>query len=297
MGAAVQTDSASGGGTLTGRAPERARRGGIAAALRCRSAVLRWGTAALWCWTIAAAAPARAADTAVLDSAAAGFKPYVLEQIGRCLSATKSMRERIAAQDLAGAQQAWLAARGGWEGSEVITSELFADLDRKIDAWPDAEKGFHAIEARLFGAHDVKALPAADELVGNLEDFLRQLRATTLTAQGLLNGSTKLAYEIGESKAEGGESPFSGNSLAEIRDNVASIAAAYVRVFAPATKKRNAALAQEFGRDLEEMRVLVSVASLQELDQVRLRNLSETLANDLVRVGRESGLDKPGLGN
>ena len=249
------------------------------------------------CWAIAAAAPAGAPDASALDSAAAGFKPYVLDQIARCLSATKTMRERIAAQDLAGAQQAWLAARGGWEGSEVISNEFFADLDRKIDAWPDAEKGFHAIEAKLFGAHDVKTLPAAEELVGNLEDFERQLRTTKLTAQGLLNGSTKLAYEIGENKAEGGESPFSGNSLAEIRDNVASIAAAYARVFAPATRKRNAALAKTFTGDLERMHLLLSVPSLQELDQTGLRTLSETLANDLVMIGRESGLERPGLGN
>jgi iron uptake system component EfeO len=254
-------------------------------------------TTVLCFWGIAAAAAPGALSAPSLDSAAAGFKPYVLEQIARCLSATRNMRERIAAQDLAGAQQAWLAARGGWEGSEVITNEFFPDLDRKIDAWPDAEKGFHAIEARLFGAHDAKALPAAEELVKNLEEFATQLRATKLTAQGVLNGSTKLAYEIGENKAEGGESPFSGNSLAEIRDNVASIATAYARVFSPTVKKRNAALAKTFTEDLERMQALVSVRSLQELDQVGLRTLSETLANDLVMIGRESGLEKPGLGN
>ena len=268
---------------MSRHAPVRARAGVVAATL-CF-------------WAIAAGAATRVLDASPLDSAAAGFKSYVLERIDTCLSATRNMRDRIAAQDLAGAQQAWLAARGGWEGSEVITNEFFADLDRKIDAWPDAEKGFHAIEAKLFGAHDVKTLPAAEELVGNLEDFERQLRMTRLTAQGLLNGSTKLAYEIGEDKAEGGESPFSGNSLAEIRDNVASIAAAYARVFAPATKKRNAALAKTFTEDLERMRALLSVPSLQELDQAGLRTLSETLANDLLMIGRQSGLERPGLGN
>jgi iron uptake system component EfeO len=248
-------------------------------------------------WAMTAGAGTYAFDASSLDSAAAGFKPYVLEQIGRCLSATKTLRERITVSDLAGAQAAWLAARGGWEGSEVITNELFADLDRKIDGWPDAEQGFHAIEAKLFGAHDVRALPAAQELVGNLEDFERQLRATRLTAQELLNGATKLAYEIGEDKAAGGESPYSGNSLAEMRDNVGSIAAAYSRVFAAGTRRKNAALARTFTADLGQLQALVSVRTLQELDQVRLRNLSETLANDLVMVGRVSGLEKPGLGN
>src|SRR6202166_1823611 len=242
---------------------------------------------------IAAADPVRATDSFSLQAAAAGFKPYVLQRIGRSLDSVKKMRERIAAGDLAGEQQSWLAARGGWEGSEVITNEYFPDLDRKIDAWPDAEKGFHAIEAKLFGAHDVHALPATEELIANLTEFERQLRTTTLTPQGLLNGTAKLIYEIGENKAEGGESPFSGNSLAEIRDNVASIAAAYERVFAPATERRNAELAKIFSTDLSLMHALVAVPTLQTLDQVRLRDVSESLVNDLAMVGRGSGPDKP----
>jgi iron uptake system component EfeO len=247
--------------------------------------------------SIAPATPVRAAHSAALDAAAAGFKPYVLERIASSLDAVKKMRDRIAAHDLTGAQQLWLAARGGWEGSEVITNEYFPDLDRKIDAWPDAEKGFHAIEAKLFGAHDVQALPAAEELLANLTEFERQLRTTTLTPQGLLNGTAKLIYEIGENKAEGGESPFSGNSLAEIRDNLASITAAYERVFAQATKKSSAELAKSFSSDLAAMRSLAAVPTLQALDQVRLRDASESLVNDLAMVGQESGLDKPGLGN
>jgi len=222
---------------------------------------------------------------------------YLLEQISRCLNTVKSMSERIAAHDLVGAQQSWLAARSDWEGSEVITNEFFPDLDRKIDAWPDAEKGFHAIEAKLFGAHDVQVQPAAEELISNLTEFERELRAATLTAQGLLNGAAKLIYEVGENKAEGGESPFSGNSLAEMRVNVASVAAAYERVFAPLTKKRNTELAKLVSKDLAVMQGLVAVPTLQELDQLRLRDASETLANDLALVAREAGLQKPNLGN
>jgi iron uptake system component EfeO len=253
---------------------------------------------AAWCLgSLAPAAPVRANDSLLLEAAAAGFKPYVLERISRCLNTVKSMRERIAAHDLAGAQQSWLAARSGWEGSEVITNEYFPSLDRNIDAWPDTEKGFHAIEAKLFGAHDVQVLPATEELINNLTEFERQLRTTTLTAQGLLNGAAKLIYEIGENKAAGGESPFSGNSLAEIRVNVESVAAAYERVFAPLTRKRNAELAKAFSTDLAFVQALVAVPTLQELDQVRLRDASESLVNDLALVGRESGLEKPGLGN
>jgi iron uptake system component EfeO len=113
----------------------------------------------------------------------------------------------------------------------------------------------------------------------------------------LLNGSARLLFEIGESKAEGGESPFSGNSLNEMRNNIDSVDQAYQRVFASAAAKRNPTLAKQFAADLKTMREVLSVSTLQDLDQVRLRDLSETLVSDLVEVGRACGLESPGLGN
>ena len=53
-------------------------------------------------------------------------------------------------------------------------------------------------------------------LAGKLKEFSRTLEGATLGAQGLLNGTAKLAYEVGESKAAGGESPYSGNSVRAI---------------------------------------------------------------------------------
>jgi hypothetical protein len=196
----------------------------------------------LWGGTLVSAAPLHAADSSTLESSAVRFKQFVLQKIAQCQRATKNMRERIAAHDLHGAQQAWLTARSGWESSDVITGEFFPDLARKIDARSDDQRGFHAIEAKLFGAHDVRTLPAA-----------------------------------------------------ELRGNVASIAAAYEQVFARAIKKRDAGLAKIFSLDLEETRALLSVRSLKKLDRARLRNLSAWLASDLVLAGQEIGLEKPDL--
>jgi iron uptake system component EfeO len=238
-----------------------------------------------------------AGDTHSLQASAADFRPYVLDAITRCLTAVKTLRERIDAQDLAGAQQAWLAAREGWEGSEVVTSEFFPQLDRDIDGWPDADKGFHAIEAKLFGAHDVRVSLAAAELVGNLEEFKRRLQRTTLTPQGLMNGATKLVFEIGEDKVQGGESPYSGNSLAEIRENLACVEATYQRVFAPTVRSSDASVAKSFTAHIDQLRSIASVATLQQLDQVTLRDLSESLANDLVTMSHALGLQRPQLGN
>jgi iron uptake system EfeUOB component EfeO/EfeM len=235
------------------------------------------------------------ARAAPLEDAAMAFKPYVAGQIAESLSHVRELRERIALNDLAGAQQAWLAARAGWEASETVSREFFPDLDAAIDAWPNSKMGFHAIEAKLFGAHRLDALPETDELVANLAAFDAQLRAAMLTRQGLLSGVTKLAFEIGENKADGGESQFSGNSLAEIGYNLAAIKATYRSVFAPALDERNAARGQEIDKAIDELQALVAVPLLADLDQARLRALSEGLANALQAAAPELGLAKPSL--
>jgi iron uptake system component EfeO len=246
---------------------------------------------------VTAPAAASSGRVASVEAAAGAFRSYVLQEVGQSLAAARTLRDRIANHDLVGAQRAWLAARAGWESSEVVTAEYFPDLDRAIDGWPDADRGFHAIEARLFGAHSTDALPATAELLGNLAELQRQLQGTTLTAQHLLNGVTRLTYEIGEDKAGGGESPFSGNSLAEIGNNVGAIAAVYQRVLAPAAREKKANLSVRVAAEVDRLGALVAAPGLRELDQTALRELSEILTGDLAGLGQQLGLEKPSLEN
>jgi iron uptake system component EfeO len=242
-----------------------------------------------------AASASFAAQATPLDDGAAAFKPYAVEQVRDSLVHVRELRERTAAGDLAGAQRAWLAARAGWEAAETVSREFFPELDTAIDAWPNSTMGFHAIEAKLFGAHRLDALPEVDQLAESLTSFDAQLRAATLTAQGLLNGTTKLAFEIGENKADGGESQFSGNSLAEMGYNLAAIKATYRTVFAPALGQRDAEGMQEIDRQIDALQALVAVPLLADLDQARLRRLSEGLASALQAAAPKLGLGKPSL--
>ena len=99
----------------------------------------------------------RAAVAAPLDDAAEQYRPYMIEGIGQALAGARDLREQIAAHDLAGAKKAWISARAGWERSEVFTAGFVPELDAEIDAWPNAVSGFHAIEAKLFGAGSTDA--------------------------------------------------------------------------------------------------------------------------------------------
>ena len=176
----------------------------------------------------------RATIAAPLDDAAEKYRPYMIEGIGQALAGARDLREHVAAHDLSGAKKAWISARAGWERSEVFTAGFVPELDAQIDAWPNADSGFHAIEAKLFGAGRTDAARDADALVEHLDSLHSKLCNMALTPQGLLDGTVRLAYEVGESKADGGESRISGTSLDDMRNNVAGIDFAYRTIFAPA---------------------------------------------------------------
>jgi iron uptake system component EfeO len=240
--------------------------------------------------------PVSAAPTQ-LQPAVERLKPFIAAGISDSLTAARALREHVARQDLAGAQQDWLAARGGWERAEIVSDEFFPDLDDAIDAWPNGRIGFHAIEARLFGAKKIDVAGQIDDLIANLTLFQEKLGSARLTPQGLLNGTTKLAFEIGENKADGGESQISGTSLGDIRANLTGIAEAYRTVFGPALQtidpKRDAAVVTA----IDGLAKVAEVADLKSLDEAQLRDRSEQLVLALQDAAKPLGLERPNLGD
>ena len=219
---------------------------------------------------VCAALVAPASQAEPLDAAAERYRPLMAEEIDHSLAGARALHDALLANDLEAAQRAWIAARVGWERAEVFTSG-FTELDAEIDAWPNAVSGFHAIEAKLFGARLMDVQPETDALIFHLTDLRLKIRDTRLTAQGLLNGAAKLAYEVGESKAAGGESPYSGNSVREVGDNLAGILAAYETVFSAGVKASDAGLDAAVRDDIARLRALVDGADIKSLDQEELR--------------------------
>ena len=238
---------------------------------------------------------ARPSGAGALDDSVERYRPYLTEGIGDALAGAKVLRERAATGDLAGAKAAWISARAGWERSEVFTAGFVPELDSSIDAWPNASSGFHAIEARLFGAGQTDVAKDADALVTNLDDLHGRLRAMQLTAQGLLDGTVRLAYEVGESKADGGESRISGTSLDDMRNNVAGIDFAYHTLFAEALKAIDAKLDEQVERRIGDLKTVVAAPDLPHVDTLRLRRASEELVVALQTASARLGLQRPTL--
>ncbi|MEH2483842.1 iron uptake system component EfeO [Nitrobacteraceae bacterium AZCC 2146] len=238
---------------------------------------------------------ARSANATPLDEAAERYRPYMTEGIGQALAGARDLRGRIAAKDLAGARKAWIAARAGWERSEVFTAGFVPELDAQVDAWPNADTGFHAIEAKLFGANRIDVENETDALVDHLSNLHGKLRDMPLTPQGLLDGTVRLAYEVGESKADGGESRISGTSLDDMRNNISGIQLAYRTIFAAVLKSADRKFADAVDGKIEELKALLAGRDLQRVDIPKLRRASEELVVALQSAATMLRLQRPTL--
>jgi iron uptake system component EfeO len=241
-------------------------------------------------------AAGHAADT--LAAGAKSYKPYAVEQIGSALAGGKSLQAAVKAGDVKAAQEAWIKSRRGWEAAEPITGEFFPKLDEAIDAWPDAKQGYHAIEAALFSGKLDEIKAPTDKLVADLATFHARLSAPNFqfAPQGLLEGATKLAYEVGENKSKGGESPYSGTSLNDIQQNVEGIEAVYKLVFDPSLQTRDPKLAARIIDKIADVQKLVKVTDMKDVDQPALKDAGEELAVLLQSAAAKLKLKKPALG-
>lgn len=237
----------------------------------------------------------QSARAAPLDDGAERYRPYMIEGIGQALAGVRDLRARLAAKDLAGAKKAWLSARAGWERSEVFTAGFVPELDEQIDAWPNATTGFHAIEAKLFGANRTDAESEADTLVEHLNSLHVRLSDMPLTPQGLMDGTVRLVYEVGESKSDGGESRISGTSLDDMRNNVSGIEFAYRTIFAASLKANDHRLADAVDARIEDLKALLVVRNLQRVDIPKLRRTTEELIVALQSAAQKIGLRRPTL--
>src|SRR5262249_6780406 len=192
-----------------------------------------------------------------------------------------------------GARKAWIAARVGWERSEVFTSGFVPELDQKIDAWPDASHGFHGIEAVLFGAGQTHVAAETDALISQLADLRVQLDHVDLAPQRMLNGIARQAFEIGANKADGGESRLSGTSLNDLQSNADGIALAYRVIFADVMEASDPRMAAAVRAAIERLQTAVKVPDLRKLDVERLRADSEELVALLQMAAPKIGLEMP----
>jgi len=145
------------------------------------------------------------------------------------------------------------------------------------------------------GAHWRDVAGEVDALLHSLSDMATTARNIRLTPQGLLDGLTRLAYEVGESKLDGGESRISGTSIDDMRHNVDGIELTYSTIFASAIENRDRNLHATARRQIDELKTMLAQRDLRQLEPERLRVLSEELVLTLETAAPAIALARPTL--
>jgi iron uptake system component EfeO len=188
---------------------------------------------------------------AKLDEAAA-YKKLAAADIDSLVANSDKMLAAIQANDIPTARQAWIDARANYERSKVFTIK-FPSLDAAIDSWPNSETGFHGIEAKLFTRGAPSPLAEAQTLVDKVQTLQKVFNGEPLYAHGVIVGIGGLAFELGERKAQGGESVVSGTSLNDMQHNVEGLELAWNTVFSAATHEKNEGVADRVEKEIAEV--------------------------------------------
>jgi iron uptake system component EfeO len=240
---------------------------------------------------------AHPAQAASMKDGLKAYKAFAVERADRALAGAKQLQAAVKSGDLKAAQAAWIDSRKSWEANETIVGEFFGKYDKMVDPWPDGKTGYHAIEAALFaGKLDNLAAPT-DRLVADLTQFHKQLSARSfrVTAQKLLNGTANLAYEVGEEKSKGGESPYAATSHLDMQENVSGIEASYRLVFEPILRAKDAKMADTIRERIEKLAQLVKVPDIKSLDADAVHRTGEEVAAWFVTAAPKLRLKAPKL--
>jgi len=149
-----------------------------------------------------------------------------------------------------------------------------ADLPGAKKAWLSARAGWERSE--MFTAGFVPELDAQIDAWPNAD-------------------TVRLAYEVGESKADGGESRISGTSLDDMRNNIAGIDFAYHTIFSSALNTVDGKLDVMVTNRIEQLEAIVATPDLPHVDIADLRRTSEELVVALQGASAKLGLQRPTL--
>lgn len=203
--------------------------------------------------SFAGAAKAAEPHAAAVEAGLAYFRKRNAEQKPLVAALTRA----LAGSDRTVAEAAYVASRAPYEEIEVLAAN-FEEIDKAIDSRAYAHdlgdtdpgfRGFHKIEALLFGDGDLAAaLPLARELEASVEALDKVLREPQrFSAKDSFKGMIALANEIGAKKISGEEETWSDRSLLIFRYNLAGIHSQY-EPFAPGLAAKKAALGEELAK-------------------------------------------------
>jgi iron uptake system component EfeO len=227
-----------------------------------------------------------------LDKAAVAFKGTASAVITGLVDSTDKMLLAIRANDLPAARQAWIDARGFY-GRSLIFTYMDRDLLIQIDDWPQATDGFHGVEAGLFTPGAPPPLAEAEKLADLLHRLQRIFTPEPLYAHEVLIGMGIMTLALNDNRPLQDQSAISGTSLQDMQHDVQGIEEGWNTVFSSIMGQKNKGLADRVERQISEVKQLLSVPSLADVDQIAFADRTKLLQDSISDVAVDIGWRQP----
>ena len=264
--------------------------------------------------TLTPAAQAWAANTppAALDlvKPLAEYKLYVNTNLRELVKGVQAFTDAVKAGKLEDAKKLYAQVRRPYERIEPI-AELFADLDKSIDARADdyekgekdpAFTGFHRIEYGLWVEKSTKNLgPVADKLLADVKELQTRVATLTFPPEKVVGGAAELMEEVAATKISGEEERYSHTDLDDFQANFEGADKIYT-LMRPLVEKQNPAFVEKTTANFESVFKTLAkyrkpdgsfelYSKLSERDRKMLSGKVNTLAEDLSQLRGMLGLN------
>jgi iron uptake system component EfeO len=229
-----------------------------------------------------------------LDKKAAEFKDQVAAaDIQLMITGAQRLAQAVQARDLNATRQAWLETHAVWMRCEAFTADLFPGLEKKINGTDKPQTGFHAIEQSLFAQQPTVNMAIVQQLIEDLQTYQHVFGQGTWTGYFLLASSSTYAFAMGDIMGDGGESPTSGNSLADFQNGLNGVERVWKFMFADTVRAKDHYKAEEIDDQFAALHGLLGVPTLEGLPPDLFTSEATKLAALLADTAPMFGYRKP----
>lgn len=175
-------------------------------------------------------------DNRRVEAALARYRSTLQEEAAHLVAKTEAIATQVEDDELEKAQSRYSMARVRYSQLEPLVDEVLADMDRRIDSYPDEVPssrfgGFHRVERGLFDDETVEGvMPVARVLLADVEELRRELRTVPLKPEQIATAVAGSLSELPASMLAGAEEPYADNDMVDVAANVEGAEAAFAAI-------------------------------------------------------------------
>ncbi|HYV87666.1 MAG TPA: imelysin family protein [Candidatus Polarisedimenticolia bacterium] len=229
-----------------------------------------------------------------LDKRAGEFKDQVAAaDLQLLITGAQGLAQAVQTRDLAATRKAWLETHAIWMRCEAFTADLFPGLETKINATDNPKTGFHVIEKSLFAPQPTVNMAIVQQLIDDLQIYQHVFGQAKWTGYYLLASSSTYTFEMGDIAGDGGESPVSGSSIADLQHGLDGVERVWKFMFADPVRAKDHFKAEEIDDQIAALHGLLGVSALDQIPEGIFTRETTRLAAEIADLGPMFGWRKP----